>query len=103
MTKTLVSADELRRLIGVVETQRDSIPDFDIDNYELSSQAHRMAAMAALATLVKTEGAKVNDGTERTIFSLAGIKASSTSGTPAVLSNWIAAAKLKLKMENRNV
>ncbi|TCT34630.1 hypothetical protein [Martelella mediterranea] len=97
------NAGELRRLIGAVEAQKAGIPSIEIDNYELSSQAHRLAGMAALAHLVSAEGAKVNDGTERTIFSLAGIKASSTSGTPAVLSNWIAAAKLKLKMENRNV
>lgn len=95
MSKRPLDLDNLRRLVGVVDTALAGLPAVDHSRYD-SHAEHRRAAHAALDTLASTEGARWKDKGSELAVTLGGLRASSTSGAQAALRNWRASALLKI-------
>lgn len=88
---------ELRRLIGVVQTEIDELPPFG-----KTAEDHKrywIAADDAAATLIVMEGGRYHKGGTDVKLTLGGIKATCTSGASGVMSNWIAAAERSIRAQ----
>ncbi|PIO98609.1 hypothetical protein [Pleomorphomonas carboxyditropha] len=91
----VADAQELRRLIGVVESKLAALPKgTDGDAHTL----FHFRASEALRDLAKEEGARSGGSRwDRNRLSLGGVKATCTYGAAGVMRNWVAAAKRHLR------
>ncbi len=83
--------------IAFIKAEQAKLPVLDMQDYH-ASHARRDAAIALMVSAIEAALPKVRivgkwDGAK---VSIAGIRASSTSGVDGALSNWIAAARRRL-------
>jgi hypothetical protein len=87
-----VDANELNHLIDAIDFRRRSLPPYTYD----TRKVHEAAIQRIIDELVQLYGAKFkaySSSSSGSVFAMAGIRATSTSGPLSALLNWMAAAR----------
>lgn len=94
---------DLLECVHFVKNQRAAVPHVDSssgDRYHESSGKRRIAVEAMVAAIgANLPKVKITERSDGTRVSIAGIRASSTSGIDGALANWVAAAYRKLDQQ----
>ena len=87
---------DLIECIATIKAEKAKLPTFDYNNTE-TCKAYRQALHAMAETLAaKLPKCRIVQKWNGASVSIAGIRATSTSGLEGALTNWIAAARRKL-------
>ena len=91
-----MSTVDLPRLVALVESKLDALPDTSAPATLDQAVEQRRAAHLVLKMLRDDEGASLSQPGDTIVIRLGGITASSTMGASQVLRNWLTAARKRL-------